>query len=182
MPSVVAGHSLGELAALAIAGVFSVEAGLELVVERSKLMATCALTTPGTMAAVLGLPSSDIAEPSRTSMGSGSRTTTPMPRWSSPVPTPASRRRPRGSRTPVPQRSYRSTCRPVPFPADGARPGRFRRALARSGLPRRPDPGRPEHQTCAATASEVIRERLIAQIASPVRWTETMAVIPGRGR
>ncbi|HSK48661.1 MAG TPA: acyltransferase domain-containing protein, partial [Coriobacteriia bacterium] len=49
-PVSVAGHSLGEFAALAVAGVFSVEAGLELVVERSKLMATVARANPGTMA------------------------------------------------------------------------------------------------------------------------------------
>jgi len=54
-PVAVAGHSLGELAALAIAGVFSVEAGLELVVERARLMAQCAAETAGGMTAVLGL-------------------------------------------------------------------------------------------------------------------------------
>jgi [acyl-carrier-protein] S-malonyltransferase len=51
----VAGHSLGEFAALTYAGVFSVEAGLELVIERSRLMAAAAASTPGGMAAVLGL-------------------------------------------------------------------------------------------------------------------------------
>ena len=60
-PSAVAGHSLGELSALAIAGVFSVEAGLELVVERSKLMATTVATTPGGMSAVLGLGAKDVS-------------------------------------------------------------------------------------------------------------------------
>lgn len=55
VPAAVAGHSLGEYAALAIAGVFSVEAGLELVVERSALMADAAARTPGGMSAVLGL-------------------------------------------------------------------------------------------------------------------------------
>jgi [acyl-carrier-protein] S-malonyltransferase len=54
-PKAVAGHSLGELAALAIAGVYSVEAGLELVVERSRLMASVAAGTPGGMLAVLGM-------------------------------------------------------------------------------------------------------------------------------
>ena len=54
-PVAVAGHSLGEFAALATAGVFSVEAGLELVVERSRLMAERALATPGGMVAVLGM-------------------------------------------------------------------------------------------------------------------------------
>jgi len=54
-PVAVAGHSLGELAALAVAGVFSPEAGLELVVERSKLMAATAAAVPGGMSAVLGM-------------------------------------------------------------------------------------------------------------------------------
>lgn len=62
VPNVVAGHSLGELAALAVAGVFSVEAGLELVVERSSLMAVAVESTPGGMAAVLGLDSATIMD------------------------------------------------------------------------------------------------------------------------
>lgn len=61
-PAAVAGHSLGEFAALTLAGVFSVEAGLELVVERSKLMATAAAATQGAMSAVLGMDSATIAE------------------------------------------------------------------------------------------------------------------------
>jgi [acyl-carrier-protein] S-malonyltransferase len=60
-PLAVAGHSLGELAALAFAGVFSVEAGLELVVERSRLMASAAASQPGAMTAVVGLDASVIA-------------------------------------------------------------------------------------------------------------------------
>jgi [acyl-carrier-protein] S-malonyltransferase len=55
VPAALAGHSLGEIAALALGGAFSVEAGLELVVERARLMADCAATAPGGMAAVLGL-------------------------------------------------------------------------------------------------------------------------------
>ncbi|MBS3957134.1 MAG: ACP S-malonyltransferase [Clostridiales bacterium] len=54
-PVALAGHSLGELAALAVAEVYSVEAGLELVCARSKMMAEATESVPGTMAAVLGL-------------------------------------------------------------------------------------------------------------------------------
>jgi [acyl-carrier-protein] S-malonyltransferase len=61
-PAAVAGHSLGEFAALAVAGVFSVEAGLELVVERSRLMAARAMATPGGMAAVLGMDGATITD------------------------------------------------------------------------------------------------------------------------
>jgi len=53
-PMIVAGHSLGEFAALAIAGVVSVEAGLELVTTRARLMGEAARAAHGSMAAVLG--------------------------------------------------------------------------------------------------------------------------------
>lgn len=51
-----AGHSLGEYSALYAAGVWSFEAGLRAVRRRGELMAGVAATTPGRMAAVLGLP------------------------------------------------------------------------------------------------------------------------------
>jgi [acyl-carrier-protein] S-malonyltransferase len=61
-PVAVAGHSLGELAALALAGVYSVEAGLELVCERALLMAEAVAERPGSMAAVLGLEGQTVAD------------------------------------------------------------------------------------------------------------------------
>jgi [acyl-carrier-protein] S-malonyltransferase len=60
-PAVVAGHSLGEFAALAVAGVISVEAGLELVTTRARLMAEAAGAAHGSMAAVLGSDGPTIA-------------------------------------------------------------------------------------------------------------------------
>lgn len=58
----VAGHSLGEISALAVAGVFPVETGLELVVQRGRLMADAALGSQGAMAAVLGLDADTISD------------------------------------------------------------------------------------------------------------------------
>jgi [acyl-carrier-protein] S-malonyltransferase len=50
-----AGHSVGEYAALAAAGVVSVEEGARLVQRRGQIMAAAGRERPGTMAAVLGL-------------------------------------------------------------------------------------------------------------------------------
>ena len=58
----VAGHSVGEYAALCVAGVFDIETGLGLVKARGRAMATAAAANPGGMAAVLGLDASVIAK------------------------------------------------------------------------------------------------------------------------
>ena len=59
---VVAGHSLGELTALVVAGVLTPEAGMLLVAERGAAMQQAADSAPGAMAAVLGLSDDVVAE------------------------------------------------------------------------------------------------------------------------
>ncbi|MBI3160360.1 MAG: ACP S-malonyltransferase [Chloroflexi bacterium] len=54
-PAFMAGHSLGELSALAAAGALAFEAGLRLVRRRGELMKRAGETSPGGMAAILGL-------------------------------------------------------------------------------------------------------------------------------
>jgi [acyl-carrier-protein] S-malonyltransferase len=54
-PAFFAGHSLGELSALAAAGSLTFEAGLRLVRQRGELMKRAGQTSPGGMAAILGL-------------------------------------------------------------------------------------------------------------------------------
>lgn len=61
MPFAVAGHSLGELSALVCAGVLSFEDGLRLVQKRAEAMQEACDTSPGTMAAILGMED-DIVE------------------------------------------------------------------------------------------------------------------------
>lgn len=56
-PQAMAGHSVGEYAALACAGVLSVADGARLVKRRGEIMAAAGKERPGTMAAVLGLGS-----------------------------------------------------------------------------------------------------------------------------
>ncbi len=59
-PAMVAGHSLGEFSALVAAGALSFEDGLRLVYARSLAMQKTCEATPGTMAAVIGLPDETI--------------------------------------------------------------------------------------------------------------------------
>jgi [acyl-carrier-protein] S-malonyltransferase len=54
-PAFVAGHSLGEYAALIAAGAVGFDDGVRLVRERGRLMQEACDTEPGTMAAILGL-------------------------------------------------------------------------------------------------------------------------------
>ena len=54
-PSMVAGHSLGEFSALVAAGAMSVEDGLKLVYARAMAMQKACEKTPSTMAAIVGL-------------------------------------------------------------------------------------------------------------------------------
>ncbi len=53
--AIVAGHSLGEYSALVAAGSLSFEAALRLVQKRGDLMFDCGVQSPGAMAAVVGL-------------------------------------------------------------------------------------------------------------------------------
>ncbi len=57
----VAGHSLGDLTALVVAGVLTVPDGLHLVAERGAAMQEACDARPGTMAAVLGLEPDAVA-------------------------------------------------------------------------------------------------------------------------
>ena len=54
-PDIVAGHSVGELAALVCAGALETEDGLRLVSVRAQAMSAAGKTRPGTMAAIIGL-------------------------------------------------------------------------------------------------------------------------------
>lgn len=180
--SAVAGHSLGELAALAVAGVFSVEAGLELVVERSKLMAATAASTPGGMAAVLGLDAEKIANAiagiggvwvandnapgqvvvSGTDEGISAATE---------ALTQA------GARRIVPLAVAGPFHSPLMEPARAA----FETLVRGADFSNATVPVYQNTEPTPAIDAESIRERLIHQITSPVRWVETMSALSADG-
>ena len=59
-PDMVAGHSLGEFSALVACGCLSFEDGLRLVYARAMAMQACCEKVPGTMAAIINLPDETI--------------------------------------------------------------------------------------------------------------------------
>ena len=61
-PSMAAGHSLGEFSALAAAGAMDFEDALRLVAVRASAMQKCCEQVPGTMAAVIKLPTETVEE------------------------------------------------------------------------------------------------------------------------
>jgi len=181
-PVAVAGHSLGELAALAVAGVFSPEAGLELVVERSRLMAACAEQTPGTMSAVLGLDASAISAaiagiedvwvandnaPGQVVI-SGSHAGVAL---ASEAVTAA------GARRVVPLAVAGPFHSPLMEPAREA----FEAVLRDTEMRDARIPVVQNTDPTAETDAARIRERLTPQITSPVRWTETMLALAAAG-
>jgi len=62
MPSLVAGHSLGQFTAAVAAGAVDFADGLRLVVERGRIMTEWARTRPGGLASILGLNSEDVEQ------------------------------------------------------------------------------------------------------------------------
>lgn len=61
-PDMVGGHSLGEFSALVAAGAVSFEDGLRLVAVRANEMQKCCEKVPGTMAAIIGLPNETVED------------------------------------------------------------------------------------------------------------------------
>ncbi|MGB4442181.1 MAG: ACP S-malonyltransferase [Coriobacteriia bacterium] len=175
VPSVVAGHSLGEFAALAFVGVVSPEAGLELVVTRSAIMAEVAAATPGTMAAVVGMERDTIAGLLEGASGvwvandngpgqvvlSGTHAGI---EWATGALTGA------GARKVVPLNVTGPFHSPLMAPARDA----FAEVLEHTHFLDARLPVVQNTHPEMTQDGEVVKARLMDQIVSPVRWTETM--------
>jgi [acyl-carrier-protein] S-malonyltransferase len=183
-PGAVAGHSLGEFAALAIAGVFSPEAGLELVVERARIMSSVAARRPGAMAAVLGLAAEKCAD-AITSAGiadlwianDNSPTQIVITGASESVEAAREVLSAAGARRVVPLAVSGAFHSPMMQPAADA----FAEILAGAEFDDARIPVYQNTDPTPETDGAAIRERLIGQISSPVRWTETMTALSADG-
>jgi [acyl-carrier-protein] S-malonyltransferase len=181
-PEALAGHSLGELTALALGGVFSPEAGLELVVERSKLMATAAASTPGGMVAVLGMDSARIAETidhleQAWVANDNSPTQVVVSGADEDLTMAADALEEAGARRIVPLKVAGPFHSPLMEPARAA----FEEILGQAEFNDASIPIMNNTDPVPTQDAGEIRSRLAAQITSPVRWTETMQRLAGDG-
>lgn len=181
-PDAVAGHSLGEFAALAIAGVFSVEAGLELVVERSRLMASVAAGTPGGMTAVLGMERETVGDLVSAlsgvwlanDNGPGQVILSGTPEG---LESATKALTEAGARRMVPLKVSGPFHSPLMEPARAA----FADILQQAEFSPALVPVVQNTEPAPTTDPELIKARLSLQITAPVRWTETMLAMRDLG-
>ncbi len=179
-----AGLSLGEYTALHLAGVFSFEDGVKLVAARGRYMQEAAVTSPSGMVAILGADAAAVDKLCDESRGSD-------------VLVPANYNAP-GQ---IVVSGSQSACDRVLKAAEAAGmkttalkvAGAFHSPLMQSGAdkmkaelervtfnpPRVPVYSNVTAQPHADVAS--IKERLVQQIVSPVKWEQTMQLLIGAG-
>lgn len=177
-PKAVAGHSLGEYSALVAAGALDFESGLRLTRRRGELMAEIASRTGGIMAAVLGLPAEQVEDVFREASTDG---IVEVANLNSPTQTvisgeePAVRRamelaKKRGAAKVVQLNvSAPFHCSLMAPLADAFRPELERAEIREARIPVVANVTAQEERDAS-----VIREHLVEQLASPVRWTQSV--------
>jgi malonyl CoA-acyl carrier protein transacylase len=174
-PAAAAGHSLGELAALAAAGVLSVEDALELVVLRGRLMAEA--DPRGSMVALVGASEADAAAIARDAGVAIANDNAPGQ-----IVLSGPRERLAGIEAAAVGRGIRA--RPLPVagafhsPAMQPAVGAFRAALDEVGLC---EPRFPVFSCTSARPFTDVRAELAASLVRPVRWRETFVALHDAG-
>ena len=175
-PAMVAGHSLGEFSALAAAGAMSFEDALKLVAVRASAMQKCCEKVPGSMAAIIKLPTETIEEVCASCAG---------------LVIPANYNCDGQVVISGEAEAVAEACkkmmeagakRALPLPVSGAfhsplmEPARIELAEAIDKTPFQA-PACPVYQNVTAlpaTYPDVIKANLLKQLTSPVRWTQTV--------
>ncbi len=186
-PQAVAGHSVGEYAALWAAGAFAFEVGLHLVERRAQEMHRATLSHPGVMAAVLGLTGPQVAAACAEAEASGAGAVQPanfngggqVVISGSPegVARATEIAKTNGARRVVPLNV--SGAFHSPLMASAAEAMTF--ALADAALRDTAVPVVANLTAEYETRADEIRANLAAQIDHPVRWEESMGRLVGDG-
>ena len=175
-PAMAAGHSLGEFSALAAAGAMDFEDALRLVAVRASAMQKCCEQVPGTMAAVIKLPTETVEEICASCAGLvipanyNSEGQIVISGEAEAVAEACAKMKEAGAK------------RALPLAVSGAfhsplmEPARLELAEAIGKTPFQV-PVCPIYQNVTALPStdpEVIKDNLLRQLTSPVRWTQTV--------
>ena len=184
--AVAAGHSLGELSAHAAAGTYSFGDGLRAVRRRGELMARAGEVVPGTMAAVLGLGAAEISDLCReaqradftlvaANLNADGQVVFSGDVWG--INWIARAAKKKGARRVMPLKVSAAFHSPLMQPAAAE----FGVALkkARFGWPAFPVVSNVTAQTVEDPCE--IRELLVRQLTSPVRWIECIATMRRMG-
>ncbi len=179
-PDMVAGHSLGELSALVVCRALSLEDGIRLVAARAAAMQRCCEAVPGTMAAIIGLDS-DVIEQVCAQVSKETLSPLVAANYNCPGQIVIS-----GGQEAITRAcealKEKGAKRALPLQVSGA----FHSPLmadAREELARAIEkctfhtPLCPVYQNVSAVADtepERIRQNLLDQLTSPVRWTESV--------
>lgn len=173
-PDFLAGHSVGEYAALIAAGALSLVEGVRLVARRGELMEAAARRTPGGMAAVLGLPTEVVEEVcARTGVTLANRNAPGQVILSGPAPAlkqAMALARERGARRVVPLNvsgAFHSPCM-----ASAA--AQMREEIARADVRRAGAPVIANVTATPVQEPEEIRSALAGQLEGGVRWEESV--------
>ncbi|MGD9570497.1 MAG: ACP S-malonyltransferase [Thermoleophilia bacterium] len=179
-PDLVMGHSLGEYSALVAAGALPFDEGLRIVAERGSAMRECGRTAPGAMAALLGLSDEDArALASEAGEAWPANYNCPGQVVVSGAVDAIDRLMELAS-----ERGVRATRLVVdgPFHSPLVAPAaeRLRPALE-AWDPAPPSPGFLSTTTCAVEPAERLREVLLDQLTSPVRFGDAVQAAIGLG-
>ena len=179
-PDMVAGHSLGEFSALAASGALSFEDGLKLVYARALAMQECCERQPGTMAAVIGLPDAEI-ERVCAEVAAETGKVLDAANYNSPGNVAISGAK-EAIEAAVPKMKEAGAKHCLPLQVGGAfhsplmEPARVELASAIASV-QFSKAKCPVYQNVTALPStdpELIRENLLKQLTSPVRWTQSV--------
>jgi [acyl-carrier-protein] S-malonyltransferase len=184
-PDFVAGHSLGEYTAAVASGALTFEDGIRLVSLRGQLMNAAQTERPGTMAAIIGLPIEQLEALCATASEAGvvspaNLNTTEQIVVSGEV---------AGVERAMELAEEAGAGKVVrlqvgaAFHSELMRPAQAKMAEAMEGVEWR-DPQVPMASNASGglvTSADAVREALIAQIASPVRWVDCIRTLDSDG-
>jgi [acyl-carrier-protein] S-malonyltransferase len=184
-PEFVAGHSLGEYTAAIAAGALSAEHGISVVCRRGQLMAGIQSQRPGAMAAVIGLPNEVVAELCQQASEAG---VVALANLNSPTQVVASGEEAAVDRLVTlakeagAQRALRLQVGAA-FHSELMKPVQAELGEMMQRLPWQAAeiPLAANFSGQLAKSGDEIREALVAQIASPVRWVDCVQTLAKAG-